>query len=87
MRKFLQMVGSKVSAARAVIVKGAFAVLGSFGMAAAMLPAPAHAALTLDSASILADIATAGTFITVVGLAVLGLVFVAKAIKYARRAG
>lgn len=65
----------------------ALAVFGAFGLAASMTPGKAHAALTLDSAAILADIATAAAFITLVGLAVLGLVFTAKAIKYARRAG
>lgn len=77
---FVRLVKEKAAAV-------AMAVIGSFGMGAAMLPGNAHAALTLDSTAILADIATAATFITAVGLAVLGLVFVAKVIKYARRAG
>jgi len=46
-----------------------------------------HAALTLDSTAILADIATCVGFITVVGLAVLGMIYVAKAIRWARKAG
>lgn len=48
---------------------------------------PAAAALTLDPSTIIADIATVVTFISTVGLAVLGMVFVAKGIKWARRAG
>ena len=47
----------------------------------------AHAAITLDSTEILADIATVVTFIGAVGLGVLGMVYAAKAYKWARRAG
>jgi uncharacterized membrane protein len=59
----------------------------AFGVGVASLPAPAYAALTLDSTAILADVATCVAFITAVGLGVLGLIFVAKAIRWARRAG
>lgn len=69
---------------------GGFSVMAmvfALVVAVSALPFNAHAALTLDSTAIMADIATAAAFITTVGLAVLGLVFTAKAIRYARRAG
>lgn len=65
----------------------ALAAVGAVGTAVALAPTSAHAALTLDTTSILADIATVVAFITTVGLAILGLVYVAKSIGWAKKAG
>lgn len=59
----------------------------AFFVPATLVATNAHAALTLDSAAILADVATVVAFITTVGLAILGLVYVAKAIGWAKKAG
>lgn len=59
----------------------------AFGSAASLLAMNAHAALTLDNTAILADIATVVGFITAVGLAILGMVYVAKSLKWAKSAG
>lgn len=67
--------------------QSAKATLGAMTVAGATVATNASAALTLDSASILTDIATCVAFITAVGLAVLGMIYVAKALKWARKAG
>lgn len=70
----------------------------SLAVSAAVLPAslmfvgPAFAqgsgsGLSFDSAEVLAIVTSATVFITTVGLAVLGLLMVAKGIKWARKAG
>ena len=68
-------------------VQHAKAVLFSFLVAMTLVAMNAQAALTLDSAAILADVATVVGFITTVGLAILGLVYVAKVIGWAKKAG
>lgn len=74
MNKFLT-VGSKVSRRASLAMVAALAVAST----------SANAALALDSASVLADIATCVAFITAIGLAVIGLHYVAKAIGWARK--
>lgn len=57
---------------------------------AAMVPALAFAQTTtveFDPADTLAIVAEASDFITAVGLAVLGLIMLAKGLKWVRRAG
>ena len=63
------------------------AAVVAFGTAGSMVAMNAQAALTLDSTAILADIATVVGFITTVGLAILGLVYTAKALGWAKKAG
>lgn len=81
---FCRRVSGFVATAVEKVKGAAFAVAAAFGLAVAAAPPSAHAALTLDSTAILADVATVVTFVTAVGLAVLGLMYIIKAIKWAR---
>lgn len=74
------------ASARNLAERGKVAAV-SFLTAGSLVATNAHAAITLDSTEILADIATVVTFIGAVGLGVLGMVYAAKAYKWARRAG
>ena len=59
----------------------AFAVLAS----AAVVTSPVFAAI--DTTDAIAEVDNAKTFITAVGLAVLSMIFVAKGVRWARKAG
>ncbi len=48
---------------------------------------PASATVTIDPTDTLAIVTEANAFIVAVGLAVLGLVYTARGIKWARKAG
>lgn len=48
---------------------------------------PAFAQVTFDTTEVIGIVDSATAFITTVGLAVLGLLMVAKGIKWARKAG
>lgn len=52
---------------------------------AALITSPAFAAI--DTTGALAQVDDATDFVTTVGLAVLGLIFVVKGIRWARKAG
>lgn len=62
------------------------AVVGAL-VASFMVPGLALAQTGIDTTEALAAVADAKTFITTVGIAVLAMIFVAKGIKWARRAG
>lgn len=64
---------------------GFAAVVGSVSLVPAL--AFAQATPVIDPADTLALVADAKDFIIAVGLAVLGMIMVAKGIKWARRAG
>lgn len=77
----------------AVIAKAkALALAGAVGVASAasMVPSDAHAlagGLTAAQTNVLSYVALTIAFIVAVGGAVLGLIMVARAIKWARKAG
>jgi hypothetical protein len=79
MRK-VRVVGNNVlSRGMSLAFVGGLALLGASG---------AHAdAIAFDTTDILANVQAAVTFITTVGLAVLAMLFVAKGIKWVRKAG
>lgn len=53
----------------------------------ALLPGMAFAQIELPTADVLADIVLIVAFITAVGAAVLGLIYVAKGFNWAKKAG
>jgi hypothetical protein len=65
-----------------VLPVGVAALVGSV-----LVPMQAMAAISLPSADILADIALVVAFISLVGGAVLGMHYVAKAFGWARKSG
>jgi len=63
----------------------ALATAGTVGVLS--LPMIASATVTIDPTEVLATVAEAVAFITAVGLAVLSMTYVARGIKWARKAG
>jgi hypothetical protein len=64
---------------------GAVAVASAFMLS--MVPFSAMAAISLPEADVLADIGVIVLFITAIGAAVLGLIYVARGFQWAKKAG
>lgn len=75
---------SKLSAAKAAT---SAAIVGSLVAANTAFASPGGLNLASAQSEVLGYVATTVAFITAIGIAVLGLVMIAKAVKWARKAG